>query len=77
MTEHGSKRVAVVTDPPFGGLVEVLASTFNRISKLWKDLLDVKGEFYNKYKISNFFFSYCILYLTKKACLSAEIGRGG
>lgn len=37
ITEADGKHVAMVTDPPFGGLVEVLASTIKRILKLWKE----------------------------------------
>lgn len=36
ITEADDKHVAMVTDPPFGGLVEVLVSTFNRIIEMWK-----------------------------------------
>ena len=38
ITETEDKHVAIVTDPPFGGLVEVLASTIKRIMTTWKDL---------------------------------------
>lgn len=33
---HGDKT-AIVTDPPFGGLVEVLAFTLRKIMKIWTD----------------------------------------
>jgi hypothetical protein len=32
----------MVTDPPFGGLVEVLVSTFNRIIETWKQKSSMK-----------------------------------
>ena len=42
ITETDDKHVAMVTDPPFGGLVEVLVSTFNRIIETWKQKSSMK-----------------------------------
>lgn len=44
LTEKENKHVAIVTDPPFGGLVEVLASTLNRIFDEWKQLMISNGN---------------------------------
>ncbi|XP_063778037.1 rRNA N6-adenosine-methyltransferase ZCCHC4 isoform X2 [Pseudophryne corroboree] len=35
LQEDGGEGVLMVTDPPFGGLVEPLAFSFNKISKMW------------------------------------------
>ncbi|XP_052100305.1 rRNA N6-adenosine-methyltransferase ZCCHC4-like [Mytilus californianus] len=40
LTESDDKHIALVTDPPFGGLVEVLASTFKKITETWKKQRD-------------------------------------
>lgn len=36
----------MVTDPPFGGLVEALASSFKKLMAMWKDT--EKGGMYYK-----------------------------
>ncbi|KAL1264367.1 hypothetical protein QQF64_004722 [Cirrhinus molitorella] len=38
LREEGGDKVAMVTDPPFGGLVKPLANSFSQISVTWKDL---------------------------------------
>ena len=38
------KQVVMVTDPPFGGLVEVLATTMKKITEVWK--ADKTGTLY-------------------------------
>lgn len=40
LIESDDKRIAIVTDPPFGGLVQVLASTFKKITETWKKQRD-------------------------------------
>ena len=37
LTGELCERMVVVTDPPFGGLIEVLAETLKVIMKQWKD----------------------------------------
>ena len=36
ITEDSGKRVAMVIDPPFGGMVEALASTVSKIEQQWQ-----------------------------------------
>ncbi|XP_021377170.1 zinc finger CCHC domain-containing protein 4-like isoform X2 [Mizuhopecten yessoensis] len=38
--EEDGKRVAMVMDPPFGGMVDALAATYNKISLQWQTLSD-------------------------------------
>ncbi|XP_060076756.1 rRNA N6-adenosine-methyltransferase ZCCHC4-like [Ylistrum balloti] len=38
LLEESGKRVAMVMDPPFGGMVEALAATYNKISQQWQAL---------------------------------------
>ncbi|XP_069137703.1 rRNA N6-adenosine-methyltransferase ZCCHC4-like [Argopecten irradians] len=38
MSEEEGKRIAMVMDPPFGGMVEALAATYNKISQQWRTL---------------------------------------
>ena len=45
LAESDGRRVAVVADPPFGGLVEALANTFSLISHLWRRTQDSGGCF--------------------------------
>uniref|UniRef100_G1NIL3 Zinc finger CCHC-type containing 4 n=1 Tax=Meleagris gallopavo TaxID=9103 RepID=G1NIL3_MELGA len=40
--EEKDERVIMVADPPFGGLVEALASSFKKLMAMWKDT--EKGE---------------------------------
>lgn len=35
--EENGERVIMVTDPPFGGLVEALASSFKKLMAMWKE----------------------------------------
>lgn len=37
--------IVLVMDPPFGGLVEVLAATVKKIWKYWRECTSVKGGF--------------------------------
>ncbi|XP_040525123.1 rRNA N6-adenosine-methyltransferase ZCCHC4 isoform X1 [Gallus gallus] len=41
--QEKDERVIMVTDPPFGGLVEALASSFKKLMAMWKDT--EKGAF--------------------------------
>ncbi|CAG5127551.1 unnamed protein product [Candidula unifasciata] len=49
---EGGSRVVMVTDPPFGGMVEALVATFTKLSDMWvtsaakqsSDLANVKGK---------------------------------
>lgn len=34
--EENGQRVIMVTDPPFGGLVEALASSFKKLMAMWR-----------------------------------------
>lgn len=38
LTEEGGKKVVMVADPPFGGLVKLLGHTFSKISHTWRSL---------------------------------------
>lgn len=44
--QEKDERVIMVTDPPFGGLVEALASSFKKLMAMWKD--SEKGGMYYK-----------------------------
>jgi hypothetical protein len=37
LQEDKGERVIMVTDPPFGGLVEPLAITFKKLIAMWKE----------------------------------------
>ncbi|NWS93960.1 ZCHC4 protein, partial [Mionectes macconnelli] len=37
LCEDNGERVILVTDPPFGGLVEALASSFKKLMAMWKE----------------------------------------
>ena len=36
--KEGGEGLVLVTDPPFGGMVQPLAHTFNRIEDAWKEV---------------------------------------
>ncbi|XP_055877800.1 rRNA N6-adenosine-methyltransferase ZCCHC4-like isoform X2 [Biomphalaria glabrata] len=38
--KEGKDHVIMVTDPPFGGMVEALASSFTKLSSMWKEQAD-------------------------------------
>ncbi|KAG7247371.1 hypothetical protein CRUP_035493, partial [Coryphaenoides rupestris] len=38
LAEADGQKVVMVADPPFGGLVKPLASTFSQIARAWKSL---------------------------------------
>ena len=38
VTEDSGKSVAMVIDPPFGGMVEALAASVSKIEKKWQNL---------------------------------------
>lgn len=50
LQEEEGEGVIMVTDPPFGGLVEPLAITFKKLIAMWKEGQS-QGTF--------FFFNYC------------------
>lgn len=37
LCEENGERVIIVTDPPFGGLVEALASSFKKLMAMWRE----------------------------------------
>ena len=39
----GSEEMVLIMDPPFGGLVEVLAHSAQKLWKLWRDNTGTKG----------------------------------
>lgn len=45
LTEREGRRVAMVADPPFGGLVKPLANTFSLISQMWRKTQNSGGWF--------------------------------
>jgi len=36
--------IVLIMDPPFGGLVEVLANTVKKLWKLWRECSSLKGS---------------------------------
>lgn len=47
MHQDKDERVIMVTDPPFGGLVEALASSFKKLMTMWKET-EKEGMYYNQ-----------------------------
>lgn len=45
--QDNGERVIMVTDPPFGGLVEALASSFKKLMAMWKET-EEEGTYYNQ-----------------------------
>lgn len=45
--EENGERVIMVTDPPFGGLVEALASSFKKLMAMWKET-EKEGMYYSQ-----------------------------
>nr|KAG5697730.1 hypothetical protein BaRGS_006252 [Batillaria attramentaria] len=41
---EGGKGLVLVTDPPFGGMVEALAATFSKIQQAWKKLFETDAS---------------------------------
>ena len=44
LTEDSGKRVAMVMDPPFGGMVEALAASVSSIEKTWQEFSGIKND---------------------------------
>lgn len=42
LKEEGGKKVAMVMDPPFGGMVEALVASMDKITQIWKHLSNSK-----------------------------------
>ena len=42
LTEDSGKRVAMVIDPPFGGMVEALAATVSKTEKTWQNVSGIQ-----------------------------------
>lgn len=55
ITEDPEKRVAMVIDPPFGGMVEALASSISKIEKMWQKVSGFTSE---KHLPAFWFFPY-------------------
>lgn len=47
MNQDNDERVILVTDPPFGGLVEALAASFKKLMAMWKEA-EKEGMDYNQ-----------------------------
>lgn len=47
MCEESGERVIMVTDPPFGGLVEALASSFKKLMTMWNET-EKEGMYYSQ-----------------------------
>ncbi|KAK2521395.1 Zcchc4 [Columba guinea] len=45
--QDNGERLVMVTDPPFGGLVEALASSFKKLMAMWKET-EKEGAYYSQ-----------------------------
>lgn len=45
--QDNGERLIMVTDPPFGGLVEALASSFKKLMAMWKET-EKEGAYYSQ-----------------------------
>ena len=44
LNSSDGKDIVLIMDPPFGGLVEVLAATVKKVWKLWREHSGITGN---------------------------------